>query len=314
MLAGASLALAVLFCITPVVAVLIPYSSVVSDVARILEGPTLYLFGASAVLSVLAASLGALRPAGIVMVCIVGSLFWLLQPWTAQWPDRGWTGDRTIGQNTIRVLETNILGDNLENGARIAEAIIASGADVVIVQEAEPLLANRDRLNEVYAYHTVCPGFCDLLVLSKLPILDTTWHSMTTLWSPRAVRLSLGTSEGVVITIVAAHLSKGWMAGFADIEQARIENLLARVDRPIVLAGDFNAAPWSRRLRAFRGLGVEFAILPPATWPAGAGALGIPIDHIGVVGELRLLSIVPWEGAVGSNHRGLLAEIGLPAP
>lgn len=85
----------------------------------------------------------------------------------------------------------------------------------------------------------------------------------------------------------------------------------------VVLAGDFNATPWSAGFAPLldagfaqgrQGHGVQ------ATWPASLGAWGIPIDHVLVRGGLAVVQ-QGLEPDVGSDHlplRAVLARTAKP--
>ena len=51
----------------------------------------------------------------------------------------------------------------------------------------------------------------------------------------------------------------------------------------------------------------------PATWPIRFGALGVPIDNMFTRGGARIEAIEAMDDPLGSNHRGLLATVGLYA-
>src|SRR5690606_5635313 len=96
-------------------------------------------------------------------------------------------------------------------------------------------------------------------------------------------------------------------------EVAAISRVLNAIEGPVVLAGDFNAAPWTAPLRQ---LGQQQQLAsgpwPPATWPVRLGPLGVPIDNMFTRGGAQLLSLRAGDN-IGSNHRPLWAEIGLYA-
>ena len=91
-----------------------------------------------------------------------------------------------------------------------------------------------------------------------------------------------------------------------------LAGLIAELDGPVIVAGDFNVAPYApafpRFLSASRtSTSRDF----PATWPSVLGPLGIPIDHV-LVREARIIGLQALP-AMGSDHRALKAEILLPA-
>ncbi|MEL6363919.1 MAG: endonuclease/exonuclease/phosphatase family protein [Pseudomonadota bacterium] len=83
----------------------------------------------------------------------------------------------------------------------------------------------------------------------------------------------------------------------------------ARIDLPYVIAGDFNATPWTPGYHLLPGRRAGDPRLA-STWFARAPLIGLPIDHV-------MLSdgIVPHEARVlqdvGSDHFPLLVEISL---
>ena len=84
-----------------------------------------------------------------------------------------------------------------------------------------------------------------------------------------------------------------------------------------LLAGDFNAAPWSSGFEIIRNLpNLQPSIWRvPASWPASFGPLGVPLDHILLtmpfdkVRPIRMSKI--WSGPhlPGSDHRPLITTL-----
>ncbi len=109
-------------------------------------------------------------------------------------------------------------------------------------------------------------------------------------------------------------MAKPWVLGFSEAEAEVVKAALGVEHAPpTILVGDFNAAPWSRRIRQIeKTFGLRHAPFPIATWPVEAGFLGIPIDHILLRGGTAFVEIAPWGAELGSNHRGLRATITLP--
>lgn len=79
-------------------------------------------------------------------------------------------------------------------------------------------------------------------------------------------------------------------------------------ESPAVVVGDLNATPWSGPFRALlrdgdlensqRGYGLQ------ASWPAGLGPLGLPIDH--ALHSPELTTVERWLGpSFGSPHRAV---------
>ena len=85
-------------------------------------------------------------------------------------------------------------------------------------------------------------------------------------------------------------------------------DILAEVDAPMLVVGDFNATPWSASLRAFRSENDLSGFNTRATWPVWLGFAGIPIDHAFVSRDLRILGIETGPD-IGSDHRPILIDV-----
>ncbi|MFS2176164.1 endonuclease/exonuclease/phosphatase family protein [Rhizobium pisi] len=211
----------------------------------------------------------------------------------------------------FRLLSFNIENDNFANGPAIADMVLASGADVVNILEAEPLLSELPRLLKTYPYYIGCGvGMeqCDTLVLSKRPLIEPRIRNLGLLWRNR-LTVSTIDFDGRKVNFLAAHLTKPYYDEFHGLEIEDLDEIIPSLPGPLVLAGDFNTsilAPDVQYLMRRQGLGT--ASLEPATWPIRAGPFGIPIDHVFSKAPLRLKSVHRIENSFGSNHFGLLAE------
>ena len=211
----------------------------------------------------------------------------------------------------FKLMSFNIENDNFANGADIAGMVIASGADVVSILEAEPLLSELPRLLKTYPYYIGCGvGMqeCDTLVLSKRPLIEPRIRNLGLLWRNR-LTISTIDFDGQKVNFLAAHLTKPYYDEFHGLEIEDLAEIIPSLPGPLVLAGDFNTsilAPDVQYLMRSQGLGT--VSLEPATWPIAAGAFGIPIDHVFSRAPLRLKSVRRIENSFGSNHFGLMAE------
>ncbi|MBY4587774.1 endonuclease/exonuclease/phosphatase family protein [Rhizobium redzepovicii] len=211
----------------------------------------------------------------------------------------------------FKLMSFNIENDNFANGADIADMAIASGADVVSILEAEPLLPELPRLLKTYPYYIGCGvGMqeCDTLVLSKRPLIEPRIRNLGLLWRNR-LTISTIDFDGQKVNFLAAHLTKPYYDEFHGLEIEDLAEIIPSLPGPLVLAGDFNTsilAPDVQYLMRSQGLGT--VSLEPATWPIAARAFGIPIDHVFSRAPLRLKSVRRIENSFGSNHFGLMAE------
>lgn len=219
----------------------------------------------------------------------------------------------------VTLLHTNVWNQNPSMDA-LAALVLDQQPDLAVVLERHyhhQAYAWAGGLAEILPYHADCGiSDCGNNVLSRWPlrqigVTTSPWYNAPTRPSFLAVRVER--PEGP-FTLVTAHLSRPFDP---PVQEAQVDWLLDRLREmppPVLLAGDFNAAPWSplmRRIMHEAGL-VRLSATGP-TWPDGwLLPFGIPIDHvlggagIGVSGRAQVL------GDVGSDHRPVLVRFTLP--
>ncbi|WP_158971912.1 endonuclease/exonuclease/phosphatase family protein [Chachezhania sediminis] len=285
----------------------IPAGNEVLDVLfRIVDGLRVHLLVAIAVAAA-ATALTGLRwfGAGCLLAALIG-LGAIAQDYRARvTPDAAGT--------ELTLLWFNLLYDNPTPPAEIEAALRDSGADIIILTEAAAARELAGPLAPLYPHRLGCEeagSTCNLLVLSRLPLADAELRALD--FAPeRMATFRARAADGQVLQVVAAHLSKPWYIANSRSEDRAIRRQLRQMtDVPLLLVGDFNAAPWSRRLHRIEGYnGLRHARRPVATWPSRLGPLGIPIDHALVRGGAALADVVPWGAGLGSNHLGLLVTV-----
>ncbi|TCL74750.1 endonuclease/exonuclease/phosphatase family protein [Rhizobium sp. BK251] len=212
--------------------------------------------------------------------------------------------------HSYRLVSFNIWNTNLENGAKIADAIIASKADVVFVLESMPLLGELSRISQTYPYRIGCGvemSNCDLMMLSKRPFLTKSVQTLGGIWSDRFILTSVDL-DGQPVNFAAAHLTKPYFDEFHTVELERLSGILSETKGPLILAGDFNSSILAPDMQNFlRTDGLRNAFPEPATWPIEAGRFGIAIDHVFARPPVTLKSVSRIDN-MGSNHYGLVAD------
>jgi endonuclease/exonuclease/phosphatase (EEP) superfamily protein YafD len=213
----------------------------------------------------------------------------------------------------FKLLSFNVLQSNLGSGRKLAAYIEGSGADVVLVMEAGPVKPFAAEISKVYPYNSGCAprGACDMFWLSKTPLTDIGIASMSRVWENRLITAKTVIGEQT-LNLVGAHMVKPYFDDSAVEEAWRIGGYIRSTEGPLVLAGDFNSAAWSQNID--RMARVQHLIPPPyypATWPVKLGPLGVPIDNMWTRGPLIISSIHALDDALGSNHRGIFAELSL---
>ncbi|NDV02750.1 endonuclease/exonuclease/phosphatase family protein [Pseudoroseicyclus tamaricis] len=213
-------------------------------------------------------------------------------------------------ERDLSILWFNVLGTNDIPLGQLARAIRADSPDLVVLTEALPAVGLHDQLSTRYPYSFGCEmrRDCSILILSKLPLDEAQIADLSSYHPNRRASFTV-THPAAEISVQVLHMIKPWLFRYTAQEEAVVDEVLERRP-PDILMGDFNSAPWSRRMLALeREHDLRHARLPVATWPVPAGPLGIPIDHV-LVGEgYAITSLEEWGEGLGSNHLGLIAGI-----
>ncbi|MBW4984567.1 endonuclease/exonuclease/phosphatase family protein [Mameliella sp. CS4] len=285
------------------------------------------------VLAALATWGGVLHPAGdslaVARLPLV-ALAALVVIWTgwARWLRWGLAGAALVvlGQAVVMKLATPSPGsfsvyqkNLLYRNAQIPELaadMLAQAPDVITLQE----LTSRngdilDRLAPVYPHRATCPfySWSRNAVLSRHPVLP---GGTLCLPGQGVAGLHLDTPQGPV-WVLSVHLRWPWPHPQAA-QAAALEEVMAGLEGPVILSGDFNMMPWGHSVRRLtRAADVRRAgplqptyWLAPHGWPAGQ-ALPIPLalDQVWAPGGGRAETRPLW----GSDHAGVLARVHLDA-
>lgn len=214
----------------------------------------------------------------------------------------------------LRVVSFNLLYDNPER-ARAVDWLAASGADVIVVQEA---LSSWQKalgaLRKTHPYRTSDDSYGAVIIFSRTPLRERP-RSIAG-FSQRLQAIADVETQGGPVTIIGVHFAKPQSAAEGALRERQLAGLAAAVDGtrgPVVVAGDFNGSPMSYSFQQFLRLsGLSRPRLPPGTasWPAGLPVGGIQIDHVltrAPVG-FEAVSIGP---ELGSNHLPVIADLAL---
>jgi endonuclease/exonuclease/phosphatase (EEP) superfamily protein YafD len=252
------------------------------------------------------------------------------------WPDVSpfRAAPAAAGRPVLKLVNLNLWYDN-ENLDRVADYLIASGADVVGLVEATPdSKAALARLKTVYPHSLDCVGSlpkCQSMLLSKFPLTNTYAGPIDGRYPTIAIA-AVQMPGGAAVTVGVTHVLTPfarlrepilWVdpglpaprfADAPDLEQshqaANLAGFLQRQAPDLVLVGDFNSAPWSPLQQAFRadtGLDNRGHFLP--SWPTLIWPIfRLPLDPVFVRGHAQVTAIRLGPN-VGSDHLPIEAEI-----
>ncbi len=264
--------------------------------------------------------LGRLFLGGLLLVCATTCGYRLL-PALLGPSLAGPSAARQVVANQLKVSVVNVQCDNPDRASVMAE-IRRSDPDVLVVVEltaewSEALLPLKERDLPYFVEETKAGPF-GIGVYAKVPIRNAeVLETVGTAGTP-AIRGVLETQHGPV-GILGVHLPPPVdRAGTLrrDAGLASIASAIAELPHRRIVAGDFNATPWSR---GFVRMLEQAALLDAApghgvqgTWPAQLPSLfRVPIDHVLVSAGFGVSRYVN-SGNLGSDHLARHATLWMP--
>lgn len=185
----------------------------------------------------------------------------------------------------------------------LADDILVRGADSVTLQEVN---RDNDKLLTMIARDYPAQHFCmfkgigGVAVASRWPLVEGSAQCIRPLG---ATAIQVLMPDGPV-WVISVHLETRDKPRHAR-QAARLGAVLAQMQGPMIIGGDFNNAPQSEPVRTVaNGAGVERIGAAITTRRVG-GVLGVPIDFVFAtrgVGEVAQLPLL------GSDHYGVWAE------
>ena len=231
----------------------------------------------------------------------------------------GSTGDPALDSDRLRVLTFNVFDGNRDFEG-IIDVVETSGADIVFVHEMGRGVrqALTDGLDGYEFAMEDGWGFASgsgALVRTGMDVTPTTLRAGP---SGRYPTVSFE-FEGENVDVVGVHPPSPTSPGRTRSRDRTLEDIaLWARSRPgeVVVAGDFNASPFSSAYRSFETMSdltssIEGAGWQP-TWPDGPAFLQIPIDHAFVSDGLAVTTRAIGPRA-GSDHASLVIEIATAA-
>ncbi|KFB10618.1 endonuclease/exonuclease/phosphatase family protein [Nitratireductor basaltis] len=215
-----------------------------------------------------------------------------------------------------RLLQMNLRFDNATPKS-VLSLIGRSNADIVTLNEVSTKWQEElGFIKGAYPYQVICQARArvgGVAILSRRPFMHPATAACHERGSLATASVMLGDR---VVNVAALHLGWPWPFGqHAQVERAR--PTLEKLGKTTILAGDFNAAPWSETVR--RVLEAGAFSLPQAVGPTWLArplpdalrrTVGLPIDHVLIKGGLEVHSIAR-QGDAGSDHLPVLVEFSL---
>ncbi|MBU2479432.1 MAG: endonuclease/exonuclease/phosphatase family protein, partial [Gammaproteobacteria bacterium] len=222
----------------------------------------------------------------------------------------------------LTVITHNVRDTNKQHQA-LRAWLRTNPADVVVLQEVPKREVGLYRNEQVYTHQLEIfdptlnhPNFPDdkaFVILSKFPFSED-----------RLFKPLPGSRPIVIVRVSVPDAKDPWIVAVDTIDPKTTAGLvnrdrlllgiaqkLSELPGPVVVAGDFNATPFTPVFNDFvRLANVAPMHSPVSTYPATLGWLGIPIDHI-LVRDVQVKDVEALS-SIGSDHRPLKATLILP--
>jgi endonuclease/exonuclease/phosphatase (EEP) superfamily protein YafD len=212
----------------------------------------------------------------------------------------------------LRVAFANVLASNDDYDLMVAW-VRSERVDLLVASEITDRWLNALEALREELSHGHNARYGDLAILSRRPMERPT-ENLSVRFA-RAAAAEIGTPVGPV-TIVSAHPTVPLGAERTAIRDRALARLGARAVEAqggVIVAGDFNATPWSPPFRAMvREAGLAFGGgARRKTWPVWPNWpmwLALPIDHV-LAGRGCVVIDLRHGPDVGSDHLPVIAEI-----
>lgn len=220
----------------------------------------------------------------------------------------------------LKVITLNV-GNINPTDSSFTQWLVGEQPDIVVLIEANRAwLPQLDKLINALPYqkmadHTTSYG---IAILSRFP-MDKTESSVA---GPRSLPSLTAEMETPIgrIAVMGVHPNPpgdGADTHARDLYLAQLTAIAQTTSIPTLLAGDFNATPWSSGFETIRLLpNLQPASLRiPSTWPASMGTMGLPTEHILLsipYDKPRAISfydLTTGPSFSGTSHLPLIADI-----
>jgi endonuclease/exonuclease/phosphatase (EEP) superfamily protein YafD len=197
---------------------------------------------------------------------------------------------------------------------RMVTEIQETNADVVsFVEFGADKMPVLEALQTLYPFQMDCnhQTLCDHAIISKLPLQDSASQNEWEWAGPTYLRASLGSDYGNV-TIYAVHTSRFPHARFQFRQIQAFIAMLENNPGRVIVAGDFNATPFSRVTQTLSDSLDLTRLTNLPTWPATYSFPQLAIDHMFVSKDIVALDQERLGHYAGSDHFPISITLALP--
>lgn len=226
------------------------------------------------------------------------------------------TGDEATGAVKVSIIQLNLRFDNEEIEAA-RELVRRENPDFWLFQETtDHSGVVLDDLKDTHPVQVRCPGgrVGATTIAARHPLAEGAETLCSAYPGLAAARFAV---DGGDVTIASLHLHWPWPFNqYGHIERLTAD--LQRLEGPVIVAGDFNSAPWTQSVKTVaRHSGTRVADGLVLTWvpfqvpDAWTGWVGLPLDNLLHDPAITLAQREILSDA-GSDHRPVRSTLILP--
>lgn len=214
----------------------------------------------------------------------------------------------TTSTKVFKIISANAYFENPDL-SRLKALIEQEKPDVIVLVEFAAQHVAQVQAWADYPHQILQPATTPfgMAILSRLPLSQT-----TTLTDQAGIQhLTTQIAYTQPIQLIGFHPIPPMDERLYQARNTMLQELTNPSDYLTLIAGDFNASPWSS---AFQGLAAKnfyrtLNLLP--TWPSKwQGVLGIPIDQVLASGQWKLVQ-AKVGSSIGSDHYPIIVELSL---
>lgn len=232
-------------------------------------------------------------------------------------------GTTTVSAQKVRVMTYNVRNghgvDGVKDIKRCAEVINDARPHVIAVQELDSMSRRNNKyvLGELAQltgyhdyYHRTIPykgGAYGIGILSRKEALSVDFHPLPCRKEPRGLLVV----EFKKYYLLCTHLSRNQEDRVTSV--GIIRDIVSKLNKPVFIAGDMNARPNSKPMKAFKEftqvLNDENKFTIPSNKPRSC------IDYIlGANGSFKVLKDYVYYGTIASDHLPLYVDVKITKP
>lgn len=199
---------------------------------------------------------------------------------------------------------------------KVVSFIEKNAPDIITLQEVtkKHQYTLENLKNTLYPYQQYCdfyPVVGGVSILSRYPFVEDSSKCL----KGKGLLTSKVDIDGNVMTIVSLHFH--WPFPYQQYKQYdTLESIFVQLKPPLLIAGDFNAAPWSHIVNKV-SMSSNTKIVNGVRWSIDIGKLfptlsimKLPIDHV-LLSEDIFTRYCQSENSLGSDHFPIMSEYGI---